>query len=88
MVKHIEPKKFSDELESWLQSKQPKTLLSLIKFSEEKSFAVLLLLLMFLPALPLPTGGITHVFEVIAVLIAIEMMLGLKSIWLPKMASK
>ena len=50
----------------------------------EKSFAVTILLLMFVPALPLPTGGITHVFEVIAVVIALQMVLGRRTIWLPQ----
>lgn len=50
----------------------------------EKSYAITILLLMFIPALPLPTGGITHVFEIITVLLALEMIAGLRSIWLPK----
>ena len=51
--------------------------------SSEKSFAVTILFLMFFPALPLPTGGVTHVFEVITVLLAVEMVIGARSIWLP-----
>lgn len=50
---------------------------------EEKSFAVGVLLLMFIPALPLPTGGITHVFEAITVLLGAEMVIGVRMIWLP-----
>ncbi len=42
------------------------------------------LLLMVIPALPLPTGGITHVFEIIVMLLALELIAGRKSIWLPK----
>lgn len=88
MKEHTQPKKFSNELEDWLKSRRPKTLLSLIEFSEDRSFAVLLLLLMFLPALPLPTGGVTHLFEIIAALVALEMIIGLKTIWLPKSAAR
>jgi hypothetical protein len=77
-------KAFSDELEEWLRSDQPKTLGGLGDVFEEKSFAVTILLLMFVPALPLPTGGITHVFEVITVLLAFEMVLGRRTIWLPR----
>jgi hypothetical protein len=40
--------------------------------------------LMFLPALPLPTGGVTHVFEAITVLLAAQMVLGRRTIWLPQ----
>ena len=51
---------------------------------EEKSFAVTILLLMFVPALPLPTGGISHVFEAITVVLAAQMLLGRRTIWLPE----
>ena len=50
----------------------------------EKSFAVTIMLLMILPALPLPTGGVTHVFEVITILLAAQMVLGRRTIWLPE----
>jgi hypothetical protein len=36
------------------------------------------------PALPLPTGGATHVFEVIAALTALQLVAGRDMIWLPK----
>ena len=36
------------------------------------------------PALPLPTGGITHVFEIITMLLALELMIGRRIVWLPK----
>jgi len=88
MKKHQQPKKFSSELEGWLKSRKAKTFDSLIEFSKDKSFAITLLILMFLPALPLPTGGITHIFEIIAALIAIEMIAGFKTIWLPNSVSK
>jgi len=35
------------------------------------------------PALPLPTGGATHVFEIIAVLLAAQLVAGRDHIWLP-----
>lgn len=50
----------------------------------EKSFATVILLLMFLPALPLPTGGITHIFELIVMLLSLELMIGRRTIWLPQ----
>ena len=34
--------------------------------------------------MPLPTGGATHVFEIIAVLLALQLIVGRKQIWLPK----
>lgn len=76
------PKAFSDELEAWIHGKQPKTLASLIDLFEDRSFAVLMLLLMLFPALPIPTAG--HVFETIVALLALEQIAGLKAIWLPR----
>ena len=75
---------FSDELEQWLRSDGPKTLGALGELFEEKSFAVTILMLMFVPALPLPTGGVTHVFELITVLLAAQMLVGRRTIWLPE----
>jgi hypothetical protein len=77
-------REFSEELDDWLRSDAPKTLGDLDEAFGEKSFAVTILLLMFLPALPLPTGGVTHVFEVITVLVALQMVLGRRTIWYPK----
>ena len=74
---------FSDQLEAWLSADGPKTIGDLGRVFSEKSFAVTILFLMFVPALPLPTGGVTHVFEVIVVLLAVEMIIGARSIWLP-----
>jgi hypothetical protein len=75
---------FSDELDDWLRGDTPKTLGDLGDAFGERSFAVTILLLMFVPALPLPTGGISHVFEVITVFVAIQMVLGRRTIWLPR----
>jgi hypothetical protein len=77
------PAKVSDELERWLSGDGEKTLGSLIELFEEKSFALLFVLLLGVPALPLPTGGATHVFEIIAVLLALQLIAGRDEIWLP-----
>jgi hypothetical protein len=74
---------FSDQLEHWLRADGSKTLGTLGDVFEEKSFAVTILLLMFVPALPLPTGGITHVFEGITIVLAAQMVLGRRTPWLP-----
>jgi hypothetical protein len=76
--------RLSDQLEGWLRSEEPKTIGSLIDVFEEKSFAVLFVLLLAVPALPLPTGGVTHVFEVIAMLLALELIVGRRCVWLPE----
>jgi hypothetical protein len=74
----------SDQLERWLRGEGPKTLGSLIELFGERSFAIVFVLLMALPALPLPTGGATHVLEVITMLLALELLVGRRAIWLPK----
>ena len=73
----------SDQIEGWLTSDGDKTLGSLIELFEKKSFAILFVLLLGVPALPLPTGGATHVFEVIAGLLALQLIAGRDEIWLP-----
>ena len=75
--------KVSAELEAWLASDHPKTLGNLIGLFDEKSFALVFMLLMAVPALPLPTGGATHVLEVITVLVALQLVVGRQEIWLP-----
>ena len=80
----MENEKFSDELEGWLRSDERKTLGSLGDAFAEKSFASTILLLMFVPALPLPTAGVSHLFEVVTVVLGAEMVLGLRTIWLPE----
>jgi hypothetical protein len=74
---------FSDDLERWLRSDESKTLRALGDVFEEKSFAATILFLMFLPALPVPTGGVTHLFEAITVVLAAQMLIGRRTIWLP-----
>lgn len=78
------PEKISDELQRWLTDDGAKTVGSLIELFEERSFAILFIVLLGVPALPLPTGGATHVFEIIAVLLALELIAGRKEIWLPE----
>jgi hypothetical protein len=77
-------KRLSDELEEWLESPGHKRLGDLVEVFGKRSFAIAFVLLLALPALPLPTGGVTHVFEVIAVLLAIQLMVGRDEIWLPR----
>jgi len=79
-----QPYSVSRELERWLQSDGDKTLGSLVELFEEKSFAILFVVLLGVPALPLPTGGATHVFELIAVLLAVQLIAGRTRIWLPE----
>jgi hypothetical protein len=76
--------RLSDELEQWLTADGDKSLGGLVDTFGDKSFALLFVLLLGVPALPIPTGGATHVFEVIAVLVAGQLIAGRKELWLPK----
>jgi hypothetical protein len=76
--------RLSDELEGWLNGDTDKTLGSLIELFKERSFAILFVLLLGVPALPLPTGGVTHVFELIALLLALQLIANRDEIWLPR----
>ena len=75
---------FSEILQAWLQGPGETTVGGLIDVFEEKSFAILFVLLLGVPALPIPTGGATHVFEVIAVFLALQLIAGRDRIWLPE----
>jgi hypothetical protein len=74
----------SDEIECWLEREGDKTLGSIIELFEQKSFALLFILLLGVSALPLPTGGATHVFEIVAMLLAIQLIAGRDHVWLPE----
>jgi hypothetical protein len=77
--------RLSDELEQWLNDEaSEKTLGGLVETFGEKSFAILFVVLLGVPALPVPTGGATHVFEVIAALVALQLIAGRQTVWLPK----
>jgi hypothetical protein len=78
------PVSVSGELERWLSREGDTTLGSLIELFGQKSFALVFVLLLAVPALPLPTGGATHVFEIIAVFLAVELIAGRDEIWLPQ----
>jgi hypothetical protein len=75
--------KLSDELGQWLSSDGERTIGTLIDTFGDKSFALLFVLLLGVPALPLPTGGATHVFEIIAALLAVQLIAGRTKVWLP-----
>ena len=79
---------FSQTLNIWLSSKQKKTVGSMLNVFDEKSFAFIFLVLMIFPATPLPTGGLVHLFEIIVALLALQLIIGRKELWLPKKLKK
>jgi len=76
--------RISVELGEWLESDRKKTIGDLLDTFGPRSFAVLFIVLMALPALPLPTGAVSHVLEVIAMLLALELIVGRTEVWIPK----
>ena len=74
----------SDELKRWASGHGERTLGDLADLFGERSFAILFIVLLGMPALPLPTGGVTHVFEAIAMLLALQLLMGRRQVWLPR----
>ena len=54
---------FSETLNKWLKSEHVNNVASLNDVFGEKTFAITFLLLMSFPALPIPTGGLSHVLK-------------------------
>jgi hypothetical protein len=79
-----EKAKVSVQLEEWFQSSRKKTLGDLVETFGPRSFAILFIVLMALPALPLPTGAVSHVLEILTMLLALELMVGRTEVWIPK----
>jgi hypothetical protein len=75
--------RLSDQLEVLLDEDQV-TVGSLTDLLDERSFAVVLMVLMLPSALPIPTGGVTHVLEVFATLFALQMIAGREELWIPR----
>jgi hypothetical protein len=75
---------FSDDLEASLQESERLTIGNLSDVLDERGFALVVMVLLFPSALPIPTGGITHVFELFAILVVIQMIVGRRELWLPR----
>jgi hypothetical protein len=73
----------SERLRSWLSGSGAKSIGGLLDHFGPQAFAVAFVLLMAPSALPIPTGGVTHVFDVVTVLLAVQLILGRAQPWLP-----
>jgi hypothetical protein len=86
-VPHLDPGGgdilLSEELRVWLGGDDT-TLGGLVALFGQRSFALLFVVLMALPALPIPTGGATHVFEIVVALVALQLIAGREAIWIPQ----
>lgn len=80
----METPRASQLLKDWRDSPGEKTIGGLIDTIGLRSFALLFIILLGLPALPLPTGGVTHVLEVVAMLLALQLIVGRNTVWIPQ----
>jgi len=80
---HKESPLLGDELARWLQGDDV-TLGSLIHLFGERAFALAFVILLTPSALPIPTGGVTHLLQVIAVVLAAQLLVGRQEPWLPR----
>lgn len=76
--------KLSDKLERWLKTDSTPTLIEFNKEFSEEGMALLILILIAPSALPVPTGGITHLFQVLVLIIALQILMARKYLWIPK----
>src|SRR5690242_12130739 len=73
-----------ERLEAWLDTDEPKTIRGLLDHFGPQAFAMSFVLLAAPSALPIPTGGLTDVLNVIALLIAVQLVIGRERPWLPE----
>jgi hypothetical protein len=64
------------------------TLGELTEVLDDGSFALVLMVLLLPSALPIPTGGVTHVLELAALLVAGQLALGRDELWLPSRVAR
>jgi len=83
-VKSERRRSISVELEEWFETDRKKTIADLLDTFGPRSFAILFIVLMALPALPLPTGAVSHVLEILTMLLALELVIGRTEVWIPK----
>jgi len=74
----------SSDLDAWLTSDEPTTLGALAETFGQKFFPVACVVLMAPSALPIPSGGATHLFDIMALVFAAQIALGRKRLWLPE----
>jgi hypothetical protein len=77
----------SDDLESCLQD-EDLTLGRVNDVLDERGIALVLMLLLVPSALPVPTGGVTHVLEACALAVGVQMAVGRRELWLPRRVAR
>ena len=75
---------FSAQLEEWFARDGKKSIGGLSERFGPRSFAIVFIVLMAVPAIPAPTGGVTHVLEIVTMILALELVVGRTEVWIPK----
>ena len=73
-----------ERLQAWLETEEEKTIRGLLDRFGPQAFAMAFVLFAAPSALPIPTGGLTDVLNVIALLLAVQLVIGRDEPWLPK----
>lgn len=79
-----QPPRASELVRAWRDGDGEKTIGGFIDAMDTKGFALLFVILLAPSALPIPTGGVTHVMEVAAALLALQLLFGREDVWMPK----
>lgn len=74
----------SAKLKRWLKTDSTPTLQEFNQTFSHEGMGLIVMLLMSVSALPIPTGGLTNILEPTALIISFQMLIGRKSLWLPK----
>ncbi len=74
---------FSTDLRKWLADESPKTVRTIMETFGVRASPAAVIVLMAIPALPLPTGGVSHIVGAVAFLISLQLIAGVEVIWLP-----
>ena len=86
-AENVPPSALSDRISASLE-RADLTLGDLTDLLDEGSFALVLLVLMVPSALPVPTGGVTHLLELGALVVTAQYTFGREDLWLPKRVAR
>jgi hypothetical protein len=74
----------SGQLTSWLKTDSTPTIQEFNQTFSEEGMALIILILISPSALPIPTAGLTHLFQLVVVVISFQILIGRNQLWLPK----
>jgi hypothetical protein len=80
---HAEGPPLDTEIADWATGDDT-SIGSLVDLFGSRAFAVVFVILLAPSALPIPTGGVTHILEIAAMLIALQLLVGRTELWVPQ----